>query len=81
MGLRSSHWRAAQRAELAEARAASDARTLSERTEDAVALLVLTVVELARRAKDRDELADLLARQEPLPSMRERWDALHPRSR
>ena len=75
MSLKAPMWKAAQRAELIEARERSDAMTLSERTEEAVALYLLTLAELARRAENHDQLLALLARDEPLPSLRARWEA------
>ena len=79
MALGSARWRPAQRGELAEARARSDRMTLAERTEEAIALYVLTVAEIARDARDTDDLIARLSRQEPSPSLKERWESLHGR--
>ncbi len=79
MSLRSPAWNAAQRAELAEARARSDAMTLAERTDEAVAMYLLTLVDLAARAADRDEYRSLWMRNEPMPSLRDRWNAIRER--
>lgn len=49
-----------ERADLEEARAASDEKSLSERADEAVALHLITISELARRARDREELAQML---------------------
>ncbi len=79
MTLGSARWRSAQRDELAEARARSDRMTLAERMEEAIALYVLTVAEIARDARDPDDLVARLSRQERSPSLKERWKSLHGR--
>jgi hypothetical protein len=58
-------WAAAEAQDLGAARAASDALTLGERAEQAIALLILTLQELAARAADPEELLRLLAADEP----------------
>lgn len=67
-------WRKNEQAELAEARAASDALTLSERADQAVAWYLVTLVELASRAADADALNSMLSvREEQIP-LRRLWD-------
>jgi hypothetical protein len=50
--------------------------TLAERMEEAIALDVLTVAEIAR---DADDLVARLSRQERSPSLKARWESLHGR--
>lgn len=54
-------------------RAASDAKSLSERADEAVAWACLTIADIARKARDDQELRELLA-DEPAPSLREIWE-------
>ena len=60
-------------------RARSDQVTLAERMEEAIALDVLTVAEIARDARDPDDLVARLSRQERSPSLKARWESLHGR--
>ncbi|MBX3275003.1 MAG: hypothetical protein KF729_32360 [Sandaracinaceae bacterium] len=68
----------AEASDLADARARSDARTLSERADDAVAWACVTIAELARQATDPDDLRRRLEGDVP-PSLRERWERLRGR--
>ncbi|MBO6938501.1 MAG: hypothetical protein JJ863_26275 [Deltaproteobacteria bacterium] len=51
--------------DLAEARARSWQLSLNERCAEAVSMLILSVVELARRSADRDDLEARLDREPP----------------
>jgi hypothetical protein len=66
-----------ERADLAEARAESDRKSLSERADEAVALYLLTVAELSRRASSADELAAMLEEETPI-SPSAIWKRRHP---
>ena len=79
MSLRSPAWKAAQRAELADARARLDATTLAQRLDEAVAMYLLTLADLAARAADAEEYRALLMRHDPMPSLRDRWNAIRKR--
>jgi hypothetical protein len=65
-------------ADLAEARARSDAMTLDERFEEAVAFYVLAIVELARLSATPEELLARLDR-EPPGCPTDRWRELEAR--
>ena len=71
-------WAERERADLEEARRASDAKTLSARAEEAVAMHLLAIADLLGRARDEHEYLELLQRDErPHVSLRERWLLLH----
>lgn len=63
---RLAHLAAAEAADLAEARAASDAKTLGQRTEEAIAWLAISVAEIARQARDEADLARRLEGEPPV---------------
>lgn len=64
----------AEEADLAEARARSDSKSLSERLEEAIQWAALTVLQIAETAEDEADLTRKLEGDFP-PSLRERWDA------
>jgi hypothetical protein len=64
----------AAEADLGEARALSDSKTLARRLEDAIDWAALSVLEIARTARDEDDLAPMLEG-ELLPSLRQLSDA------
>lgn len=57
---------AAERADLADARAASDAKSLGERTAEAIAWLAVSVAEIARVSKDEADFARRLEGDPPI---------------
>jgi hypothetical protein len=59
--------------DLAEARACSDALTLSERAEEAIAWMAVSLAEIASRCRDSDELVARFAAEPAFPSLVERW--------
>jgi hypothetical protein len=65
-------------ADVAEARARADAMDISSRLEEAVAMHLLAIHEIARRAKDVDELYAMLDR-EPPGCPYDRWKELQAR--
>lgn len=56
-----------ERAQLSEARALSESKSLSERTAEAIAWWAISVAEIARQATDRDDLAARLTGDAPIP--------------
>jgi hypothetical protein len=64
----------AEAADLEEARALSDSKSLERRLEEALQWAALSVLEIARTAADEADLARKLEGDFP-PSLRERWDA------
>ena len=73
-------WSFDEEADLAEARARADGMDLSSRLEEAIAMHLLTIRELARRAKSADELYAMLDR-EPPGCPYDRWLELKARRR
>jgi|LNFM01.1.fsa_nt_gb hypothetical protein len=74
---RSAKWATHEEAARRESADRSRDRSIDERCEDAFALYVLAVLELAERAPDRAALERLLAqREEPAVSPAERWRAM-----
>ena len=57
---------AAERADLAESRAASDAKSLGERIGEAITWLAISVAEIARVSKDDEDFARRLEGDPPL---------------
>lgn len=54
------------RAELADARAASDAKSLGQRAEEAIAWLAVSVAEISRSSKDDADFARRLEGDDPI---------------
>lgn len=73
--IRRDEWVQVERDDLAEARAASDAKSLAERMEEAIAWACVAVSEIARVARDDEDLARRLEG-DFAPSLRERWERL-----
>ncbi len=67
-----------ERSDLEDARVASDSKTLSQRTEEAVAWYLVTLAEIARRVQTEAELKSLMDADRPI-SLTERWAELHGR--
>lgn len=63
-----------ERDELAEARAASDSKSLSERADETIAWVCVNLAEIARTSRDRDDLQRRLEGELPTP-LRVIWDS------
>lgn len=57
---------ATERADLADARAASDAKSLGQRTEEAIAWMAITVAEISRVSTDEADFARRLEGDPPI---------------
>jgi hypothetical protein len=68
-------WQRRSDSDLADARAESDAQTLSERAEAAIAWYIVTLADLASRARNETELSSMLASSEPTVSLRSLWNS------
>jgi hypothetical protein len=67
------------RRDLEDARAASDAKTLSERADEAVAWYLVNLADLMNRARDEQELEAMLDRGYEQFSLKRIWDQRHKR--
>ena len=63
--------------DLADAIAASNSKTLSQRAEEAIAWYLFTLAELASKARDEKELEAMLMRGHEQFSLKKIWDERH----